>query len=389
MKKIGFLTDSIFTYGGVQRVTAVIASALSNDYDVDIITFDPPKAEDRRMYNLENHAITVRYASYPPVNHLKECWCRAYSWLYKKILPQNKWTSQLYAHSSFPSERRQALERLLCKGHYDVIIGVHAFLTIRLASIKKDLIGTKVIGWIHNSFSALFCEGSPYLGPELQRFYGYQLKQLDTVIVLNNADAEEYRRAFELAPQVISNPLTMRPGPKASGDTRRMLAVGRMSPRHKGFDILIKAFSIFAQKHPDWMLDIVGEGPEQEALKCLIKEREMDKQITLHPFTNYIQKYYSKAQLYILSSRWEGFGLVLVEAMSHGVPVISSDLPSSYDILGDNGIYFKNGDEYDLAEKMEEAASMNWEKASMNALSIAQSYDIERIRKRWITIIEN
>lgn len=113
------------------------------------------------------------------------------------------------------------------------------------------------------------------------------------------------------------------------------MAVGRFSHQHKGFDLLIEAFHIFAEENKDWTLDIVGEGVEEPMYHKLIKEYQLEERITIHPFTNHIQKFYGEAQVYILSSRWEGMPLVLMEAMSHGLPIISSNLPICEEIMGD------------------------------------------------------
>ena len=118
--------DSIFTIGGVQRVTAVIAKELAKDYDVTIITLDHPSAKDTSLYGLEEANIHYRFFSYPKVGTAKEAICKAYSYLYRKVLPQTQYTSELYAHSSFPSENRDALTAELLQGNYDVIIGDHA-----------------------------------------------------------------------------------------------------------------------------------------------------------------------------------------------------------------------------------------------------------------------
>ena len=109
----------------------------------------------------------------------------------------------------------------------------------------------------------------------------------------------------------------------------------------------------------------------------------------IHPFTTHIQEYYSKAQVYVLSSRWEGFGLVLVEAMAHGLPIVSSDLPTSKEIMGDFGLYFKNGDIEDLAERLEDATHIDWDKKSQEAIEIAKRFDIQNIISRWKDLIEN
>ena len=388
MKRICFLVDSIFTIGGVQRVTAVIAGALSIDYDVTIITFDKPDIKDLSLYQLADYPIKYQFVSYPNINPTKNKLCKVYSYLYRKVLPKCGLTSDLYAHSSFPKERREALTNSIQEGQFDIVIGVHSFLAIRLATIKKKLGNTKVIGWIHNSFEALLKEGSSYLGTELKYHYGRQLQKLDKVVVLYQQDAEMYQQAFGFMPSTIYNPLTLKSGPRSDGHQKKFLAVGRFSPMHKGFDLLIQAFSLFAQKNPDWKLDIVGDGPEKNQLEHLIVENGMNERIMLHPFTNDIQSYYSSASIYVLSSRWEGMPLVLVEAMSHGLPVIASDLPTCQEVLGDFGLFFKNGDIHELAQRLEDAIHLEWQQKSDEAIKIAQRFDVNKIAGQWKHLLE-
>lgn len=385
MKRIGILIDSIFSIGGVQRVTAVIAKELAKDYDVTIITLDSPSVKDTSLYSLEEANISYRFFRYPDVGAVKEKFCKIYSWLYRKLLPQTRWTSDLYTHSSFPSEKRNALAIELQQVHYDVIIGDHAPLAVRLASCRKQLKGTKLIGWIHNSYDALFGVGSFYIGPELRSHYEYQLAKLDATIVLSQFDAAKYH----FSTRVIYNPLTLVPGKRSEGNSKKFLAVGRLSYRHKGFDLLIDAFHIFAQKNKEWTLDIVGEGPEEKKYRQKIADYGLEDRIHLLPFTNNIQKYYSEAQVYVLSSRWEGFGLVLVEAMAHGLPVVSSDLPTSKEIMGDFGLYFENGNVEQLAQRLEESTKIDWHSTSEEALKRTVPFAVSSIIKQWKELIES
>ena len=196
MKKICFLVDSIFSIGGVQRVTAVIAKELAKDYDVTIVTFDAPSTKDTTLYNLKEADIHYRFFRFPKSNHLKWKCSKVYSALYRKILPQNKLTSEWYSHSSFLSEKRNAMIHELKEGNYDnydVIIGVHASLAVRLATCKPQLGDAKLIGWIHNSYHALFDVGSRYcIGLELRKYYEYQFAKLHQTIVLCQYDAQQY-----------------------------------------------------------------------------------------------------------------------------------------------------------------------------------------------------
>lgn len=384
MKRICFLIDSIFSYGGVQRVTAVIAKELAKDCDVTIVSLDTPKDENTSLYDLNKVNIHYRYFSYPETPKWKGFFCKVYSGLFRKVLPQNRLTSDWYNHSSFPSEKRDALAKELKDGAYDTIIGVHAPLSVRLAACKSQLGDTKLIGWIHNSYEALFGTGSLYIGPELRKHYEYQLQKLDKTVVLCQDDAHKYHFPTE----IIYNPLTLEPGKPSQGDSKRFLAVGRFSHRHKGFDLLIEAFNIFAKDNKEWVLDIVGEGVEEPLYRKMIADYQLEERIKLHPFTNNIQEYYSQAQVYILSSRWEGFGLVLVEAMAHGLPIVSSDLPTSKEIMGDFAIYFQNGDINDLARSLKDATEIDWEKKSKEALTIAKRFDITTISNQWRKLMD-
>ena len=388
-RKICFLVDSIFTIGGVQRVTAVIAKELAKDYDVTVVTFDKTELMDTSLYGLKEADISYRFFAYPQVSSTQKKICRMCSGIYLKLQPQARWCSDLYAKSSFPSEQRNALATELKKGEYDIIVGVHAPLAARLATLRKQLPNTKLIGWLHNSYEALFGEKSRYIGTERKRHYVHQFKKLDNVVVLCLDDAKRFQQYDQkFKPVVIYNPMTLKPGQKATGTSKRFLTVGRFTPLHKGIDLLIEAFHMFAEMETEWTLDIVGEGPEETKYKRLIHDYNLEDRIHIHPFTNQIQEYYSKAQVYVLSSRWEGMPLVLVEAMSHGLPIISSDLPVSQEIMGDFGLYFKNGNIKELAQRLEEATQLDWQAKSEEALQIAQRFDVKQIIGQWKTMLE-
>jgi glycosyltransferase involved in cell wall biosynthesis len=388
-KKICFLVDSIFSIGGVQRVTAVIAKELAKDYDVSIFTFDKPEKQDTSLYNLGEQDIHYKFFAYPDVAKVKGFLCKVHRAIYIFIKSKSKWHSKLYARTSFPSEQRNTILPALQQGNFDVIIGVHAPLSERLATLKPYLPNTKLIGWLHNSYDALFGKGYSYIGSVKQPHFIYQFKKLEKVIVLCQNDAQLFTQFDqEFIPTVIYNPLTLVPGKPSNGNSKHFLAVGRFSYQHKGFDLLIKAFKIFSKDNKEWLLDIVGEGDMEFEYKALIKEYKLEDRIYIHPFTNNIQQYYSNAQVYVLSSRWEGMPLVLVEAMAHGLPIVTSDLPVCKEILGDFGMFFKNEDIDELAQRLEEATHIDWLQKSKIALEIANRYEVKPIVQQWKELIE-
>jgi glycosyltransferase involved in cell wall biosynthesis len=121
--------------------------------------------------------------------------------------------------------------------------------------------------------------------------------------------------------------------------------------------------------------------------KKLIKNYQLEERIHIHPFTNDIQKYYSEAQVYVLSSRWEGMPLVLMEAMSHGLPIISTNLPVCQEIMGDFGMYFSIGDVKGMARRMTEATKLDWQEKSAQAIRIAARFNIHTIIHQWKPLI--
>ena len=388
MKHVCLLTDSLFTFGGVQRVTAVLAKQLASDCQVTIVTRDDAALLDTSMYQLAEARLHYRFFCYPLVPEVKQHLCKVWSAVYRYARLPWRWASRLYAHSSFPSEQRNALADELLQGHYDVVIGVHAPLAVRLASVADALRRQNpqvvLIGWIHNSFEALFSPGSLYIGPQLRTHYLYQLRRLDQTVVLCQHDRRQYETARPpLSPVVIYNPLTLKPGPVSQGNSRRFLAVGRFTPLHKGFDLLIEAFARFVENDNEWTLHIVGEGPEEERYRQMIAEAGLQHRVFLHPFTNDIQQHYSAAQVYVLSSRWEGFGLVLIEAMAHGLPIVTSDLPTSMELLGDEALFFHNGSVEDLTRQLAAATQLDWPRRSAAAQALARRFDVTAIAGQW------
>lgn len=374
----------MFGYGGVERVLSVIAKAMAEDNDVTILSTD--LRADMNMYEYGDSNIKFDYINYPETKGLERLCCKGYSYLYKKILPKCDITSEGYSKSFFLPTYKKILIEKINRGYYDVVIGVHAYLSLQLASVRKHLTAKKVIGWMHNSYEALFTKEKPYL-PGLKVFFSHEMKKLDNIVVLSKTDAEKFKKELGLKSTCIYNPLTVEPRGRASFENKRFIGVGRFAHKHKGFDILLKAFAEYCKRHNDgWTLELVGEGPEQQMYEKIIKENNIGDRVIISPFTNNIQEHYAGASVYVLSSRWEGFGLVLIEAMSHGLPIIASDLPVAKELLKENEIclFFRNEDVNELANKMEQISDMTrWENISKETIDYSKKFKIDNIIYLW------
>ena len=224
---------------------------------------------------------------------------------------------------------------------------------------------------------------------ERVRKYGLlrSVKRCDLLIALTTGDAECWKQHIRNVAKV-SNPLTFYPEiliqpPKENG---RIIAVGRLEPQ-KRFDRLIEAFSLIAHKYPSWYIDIYGDGNEKEALQRLIVEKGLAKQIYLKGVTSNVYSEYERSQFFVFSSDYEGFGLVLVEAMACAIPCVSTDCPfGPSDIIEDgvDGLLCKMTIE-DLSAKMEWMITHEKERKEMGlkARQAVARYKKENVMKEW------
>ena len=125
---------------------------------------------------------------------------------------------------------------------------------------------------------------------------------------------------------VIPNPIPFYPAEGAPLQNKKVIMIGRYNDA-KGYDYLIPAWTIVHQKHPDWVLDVYGSGELHDQVVQWIKERNLESCILLHDPVENIMEKYLESSICVLSSRYEGFSLVILEGMACGVPFVSFDSP--------------------------------------------------------------
>ena len=213
------------------------------------------------------------------------------------------------------------------------------------------------------------------------------VKPLERLVVLTEHDKTDWQKAGCTNVVVIPNPCSLDGAEMpVSSKKNEVLAVGRLHEQ-KGFDLLLQAWREVEKKHPEWTLRIVGEGPKRAALEQQIQTLGL-KHAVLAGLASSIADEYAQASLFVLSSRYEGLPLALIEAMWSGLPCVAFDCPHGpAELLADGrGWLVANGDIQALAAQIDYAISHEEEAAGYGrrAQAYAQrTYGEERIMERW------
>ena len=214
---------------------------------------------------------------------------------------------------------------------------------------------------------------------------------MDQLVVLTDKSKASWPELSNVT--VIPDPIPM-PMPLSVSclHAKRVVTIGRYAYQ-KGYDLLLQAWAEVEKQYLDWTLDIYGMG-DQTGYRQLMTDTGVDVyRCHLNGPVEDVTKVYQNSSIFVLSSRFEGFGLVLVEAMACGLPVVSFDCPAGPDEIitdGVDGILVPSGDVHVMAEKL--MALMADEelrkRLGQQARRSAKRYDMKTIASQWTTLFE-
>lgn len=383
--KICFLGPSIKECGGVQRVTSILANTFAKEHEVSILSVN--NSGTFPYYPLDANIKVIDYQ----LQYQKHILQSAVRGIAKR---KNLRLSALLAkYAYYPKSLTQDLLVLLKREAYDCIISSTDYYSLLLAVIAKELTSAKLIAWQHNSFHIYFQTAGKASYTKM-RLAKKVLPSLDAVVTLTKADALQYKKYMGLECHYIYNPLSFFSEKKSDASQKVLLFVSRLEIQQKGLDLLIDiAEELFHKRgYHGWKLQIVGSGPGLEQTKKWVEQYELEPQVEFLGEQKDVAKFYCEASIFLSTSRWEGFGLVVVEAMECGLPVVSfqTDGPSEIIEHGKNGYLVENQDVCAFADALE--ILMKQEELrktfSQNARIRARDFYPERIVEQWENLIK-
>ena len=376
-----------FEQGGTKRVVTLLANELAKKHDVTLMVYDNRFKEDRDMYHL-NEDVHIDFVDINDfVSHR-----RTPAWFYRGLIRRiNRKTGRynnaehvdLLSEAIFPKAARERFVEYFNAQGYDYIIAT-ARLSLFLAMLAPDL-KAKTIGWQHSCY-ANYVEGEWSLFWKQEALLQHYIPKLDRYIVLTEYDVAEFKDKLGLEVYAIGNPKSFICEQKSDLSAKQFFVATRLVPR-KGLKYLVRAFAEFCKQDQEWTLLIAGDGPKRKDLIKSVWKAKLQERVHFTGATNQVQKYFQQSSVYLMTSQFEGWGLVVIEAFEAGLPVIAFDIPPMDLLITDmeDGILVPHFNTSEYARAMLLLAHDKELRDSMGqkAIQKAKLYSIEEIAKIW------
>ena len=362
--------------GGIERATVNTANALAKEKDVTIISFY--KLSDEKYYDI-NPKIKIKYIYYGKPNRQE---------FIESLKGMN---NESFIKNSFIAIKILFMKRFcmikeIKKIKEGIIISTRVEFSVLLNCYGNDnVIKVAQEHVYHNN-------DRKYLN---QLKYGYG--NIDYLIILTERLRIDYEKMFENHPKIkiliIQNMLSTITRKVSKLSNKKIVCVSRLHSGKRINEIIDIANEL---KDCGWTFDIIGDGEEKEKLEHQIKKLKLEKTVRLLGFLSNekVIKYLSESSIFVMASISEGFAIVLVEALSAGLPVVAYETDNGVsDVVDDGkeGYIVKNRNKKEYVEKLKYLMDNVEERQKLgkNALKKANLYSNETISKKWIDFIDS
>jgi glycosyltransferase involved in cell wall biosynthesis len=375
--KIVYLTPALYLAGGVERVLTLKANYFAEHFGYDITIILTEGSDKPLFYKLSDKIKVVNLSI-----GFEELWTCSFA---KKIFVYLK------------------KQRLFKKALTKELMSIRPDITISLLRREINFInnipdGSCKIGELHinrANYRNFSTQNVGIVKRLFAKFWSHNLvahlRRLDKLVVLTEKDREAWVELDNVV--AIPDPLSLYPKKVSPLTEKRVVAVARYS-HEKGIDLLLQAWAI-AEKHAlGWRLDVYGDG-DRTSYNQLMENLHIDRsRCELHGRTDNVETAYVNSSIFVLSSRFEGFGMVLTEAMACGLPVVSFDCPwGPRSIINDSadGLLVENGNVEALADGLIRLIGDDDLRRRMaaNGIKNVQRFSIDYIAERWKKLFES
>lgn len=308
--KIVYCTPALYMAGGVERVLTLKANYLADRLGHDVTIILTEGAGKPLFYPLSPRVRVVQLAL-----GFEQLWHLSF-WQKIPVYLLKQW------------RYRRRLSRELLRLRPDITVSLLRREVNFIGSIAD---GSRKIGELHVNrahYRNFETDDAGWVRRTFARWWMHRLEghlaRLSRLVVLTPDDASAWTMLTHV--DVIPNPLAIAPAAASALTARRIVVVGRYS-HEKGFDLLLQAWQQVQQARPDWRLDIFGDGDRQPYELMARRLGLDDTRCRLHGRTTHVEAELMQSALSICSSRFEGFGMAIAEAMACGVPVVAFDCP--------------------------------------------------------------
>ena len=372
--KIVYCINGLYNSGGMERILTEKANYLleNYNYDISIITTDQKSKENFYKLNKKINCINL------DINYIDDL--------------KKSFFKRVFGYINKQKKHEEKLKKVINNLNTDILISLGCEDRNFLYKLKTKNI--KVIREYHFNKKYMLQDKKKNFLYVLKGYYRYikeriLINKYDEVIVLTKEDKKQWNNKKV---KVIPNFINYIPKEVSSCENKKIISVGRLEYQ-KGYDILIDIWNIVSKKYPDWILEIYGEGPEREKLQNKVNKLGLEKSFLLKGAIKNIQDKYLESSIYVMSSRYEGMPMVLLEAMAYGLPIVSFTCPCGpKDIVKDNEdgflVEFENIEE--MAEKIENLI-INEEKRKLfgkNAKKNIQRFSKNEIMEKWNNLFD-
>lgn len=374
MKKISILSLHL-GFGGIEKSVAALANILCTKYEVEIAcTY---KLYDKSSFYIDPK-VNIKYLTdvVPNKKELKDAVSK------KKIISIFK---EGIKSISVLGKRKSSMINYIKNCDSDCIIATRDIFDEWLSIYGRE--DCLKIGWEHNhhhgnmkyaSNIVTACKKLDYLvlvSDNLRKYYSKEMKKYNCKCIF--------------IPNIVDNmPLEL-----SDVSSKKLVSVGRLS-KEKGYMDLLEIFNKLHNIYPDWTLDIVGDGPEKDNLNKYINDNNLGDFVTLHGFQkkDYIDKLLHEASIYLMTSFTESFGIVLIEAMSHGLPCVAFNSAEGANELinsGENGYLIKNRNHDAYVKKVADLIEdkKTRKRIGKAGYEVSKKYESKVVGEKWFQLL--